>query len=176
MRASTFLPVAFLLVLGLAPALAKDLENTNPGAKPPAAAPAAPGGVATDESAAAGAVAQRFYDDYVNRYLRSKGKKPGLGIWMATRPDVSPQFKRLFAAADAKAKRSEMGGWDADPIINAQDYPDDGNMVVKGLNVNGLKAVVTMNWQRGMDAPVQVTLLRFPEGWKIHGIGGMVAK
>lgn len=150
-----------------------DLKNAE--ANRPNAA-ASPNAGPTDEAAAAGAVARRFYDDYVQRFLRAKGKKPGLAAWIAGRADVSPQFKRVFAQADAKAKRSEMGGWEADPIINAQDFPDDGGLIVKSANVSGLKASLVLNWERGMDAPVQVTLLRFPDGWKIHGIGDLVAK
>lgn len=164
------------LVLGATALSAKDIENNKGAGTARPAAPVAPITPVLDESTAAGAVAQQFYNDYVVRYLRGKGKKPKLAAWIAARPDVSVQFKRVFAQADARERRSEMGGWDHDPIINAQDYPDDANMVVKNVSVTGNRAVVTMNWERGMDLAVPVTLLRFPEGWRIHGIGGLVAK
>lgn len=170
-------PLSLVALAALSLAASVSAQDKESFKNPSAAAPGTPAiAPATDEAAAAGSVARGFYSDYVNRFLRGKGKKPGLAAWVAARPDVSAQFKRVFATADAKAKRSEMGGWEADPIINAQDFPDDGGMIVKAARVNGSKATVTMNWERGMDAPVEVTLLRFPEGWKIHGIGALVAK
>ncbi len=164
------------LRLPLAAQSTKDIENRNPataadGARPPGPAAPAPG----DEAAAAGAVTQRFYDDYV-RNLKKLGRDKARVAWLLTRSDVTPLFKRLFKQVHDQAAKSEMGGMEADPILNAQDYPDNSTMTVKGAQAAGNLATVTMNWRTGMDAPVQVKLVKYPEGWKINGIAGIVAK
>ncbi len=174
LRTLALLGVVFAAVLTVSAQEGKDIDNKPGTAAPGAPAPAVPA-PATDESSAAGAVAQSFFDDYI-RNLKRLGSDKARLAWVLARKDVTPQFKAAYQRAHAKAAKSKMGGMEADPFLNAQDYPDNSTMVVTGAQLQGTKAKVTMNWRQGMDLAVEVKLLKFPDGWKIHGIGDIVAK
>ncbi len=96
------------------------------------------------------------YKNYSDDVMARKTEQ-STSEWLKNNTEVSDSFKKSYEklVADAYKKDPEMG-LDFDPILNAQDYPDQGfevrdcdeksNLVtLKGKNVENFDVVVKVN-------------------------------
>ncbi len=68
--------------------------------------------------------ALQFVNDYV-AYNDSAGVRASSVDWLFAQPNVTETFKQKLKEA-VEAAQVEESGLDADPIINAQDFPEQG--------------------------------------------------
>jgi Protein of unknown function (DUF3828) len=123
-------------------------------------------------------VVESFYAQYYKEVLHKPGKgnsDKALTRWVTANANLSDAFKKALSRAvlDARKKDPEMG-LDADPILNAQDFPEKGYRA-KDIQVTGDKATVTME---GIDAPdfkISLALVNAGNKWKINSIGDINA-
>ncbi|WP_295448668.1 hypothetical protein [uncultured Thiodictyon sp.] len=139
---------------------------------------------ASDSSASAHAdcTAQaKVASDFINDYKRysdlpnDDGKKVTPDIWVQQNTQVTDGFKRAHKKLVGNAYQesaSEEDGLDADPIFDAQDYPDQG---FKVLRCDAATNYVTL---KGIDPnfepePYEVTVktIKTEQGWLVDGAG-----
>ena len=119
--------------------------------------------------------------DFINDYKRysdapnEDGKKPTPDIWVQKNTKVTDGFKRAHKKFVGNAYRegaSEDEALDADPIFDAQDYPDHGFKVLRcdaATNYVTLKGI-----DRNADAgsfEVAVKTIKTQQGWLVDGAG-----
>ena len=80
-----------------------------------------------------GQVALNFMNQYTG-YLQSQfpalDETPGMLEWVEAHPDVSVNFKRALSELLEEGEKEAPGyGLGFDPILDAQDFPDDGFVI-----------------------------------------------
>lgn len=126
-------------------------------------------GVCQAECGAVGEAASRFMNDYVKFVEASSGKKTteNRSQWVKRSTIVTDNFKAAYKKL-LNAASKEEGGLSADPILAAQDYPDQGYEV---LSCDEKSGYVTL---QGVGAPgfnVVVKVIQAKGGWLIEGAG-----
>lgn len=120
---------------------------------------------AADSKGTPGEVAQAFMDSYIEDANRA-GKSDPEKLIQST-PYVTDGLKK----AHAKVFKQELV--DADPILNAQDFPDKGFKVTK-VKIEGEKAQVTYEArEEGWDQTIKAQMVLVKGKWLIAHIGSL---
>lgn len=95
-------------------------------------------------------VALKFINDYII-YLEAAYKKhasPNEDDWVAKSQVVTKSFKNAYKKliADALKENPELG-FDGDPILDAQDYPEKGCSILKKDINTGYVTLIGNNWK-----------------------------
>ncbi|MBL9130403.1 MAG: DUF3828 domain-containing protein [Verrucomicrobiaceae bacterium] len=118
---------------------------------------------AADSKGTPGEVAQAFMDGYIQNATRDGDPEKLI--------QGSPYVTDGLKKAHAKVFQQELV--DADPILNAQDYPDKGFKVTK-VKIDGEKAQVTYAPREdGWDMTIKAQLVLVKGKWLIAHIGSL---
>lgn len=129
--------------------------------------------MAEDAESAAARVAQEFINDYLQLIQSPDYRTEERARRFRSDARLSKEFKERFARMEREIHRVSEIGWDYDPVLNAQDFPDRGFRVVdlkaggKDRMVGKLKALEP-GWP---SVPFSVVLEG--EHWKIDSIGAI---
>lgn len=119
--------------------------------------------LAADEKGTPTAVAQAFMDSYIQDATREGGGDPDKLV------KNSPYLTASLKKAHAKFFQQETV--DADPILDAQDFPDKGFKASQG-KIEGKKARVTYTpREEGWDLTIKAELVLVDGKWLIAHIG-----
>jgi uncharacterized protein len=139
-----------------------------------------------DSAPAAGSAADctaqaKVASDFINDYKKytdapnNDGKKVTPDIWVQQNTKVTESFKRAhkkFVGHAYQEDASEDEGLDADPVFDAQDYPD------KGFSVRSCDAATNYVMLKGIDPnaepepfEVAVKTVKTERGWLVDGAG-----
>lgn len=109
--------------------------------------------------------AQAFMDSYFT-YLNGDGKADAKKLIQES-PYLTAELKKAYA------KHMSQETVDADPILNAQDFPDKGFKVAK-TKVEGDKAQITYApRQEGWEQTIKAQLVLVKGKWLIAHIGAL---
>lgn len=112
-------------------------------------------------------LALNFINAYVkncNRMQQAKDIQTWVDSTQFTTQEFKESLKIILSEADPET------GLEADPIFNAQDYPDDGFVVEKFDQENNL---VTLRGKSMPDLVVTILLKNENNNWKIDGCGAI---
>jgi hypothetical protein len=120
-------------------------------------------------------VVNEFYKQYLG-FLKKPVKgnyNASLIAWVKTNSLLTMEYKRKFEEAILQARKEDPElGLGYDPIINAQDYPDEGFHVID-LKISGKRAT-TIGEGIGMPSlRIRVELIEIKGKWFINGIGNI---
>lgn len=110
--------------------------------------------------------------DFVNNYVENCNKmKDALSVadWVSTNKLVTKRFKEYLAKIIDEANQldPEMG-LDADPIFDAQDYPDEGFELESLDNKNN---IVHLKGKNMPDFKLKVRIVQENNDWLVDGCG-----
>ena len=121
--------------------------------------------LAADSKGTPGEVAQAFMDSYIADANRGGKSDPEKLI------QNSPYVTKGLKKAHAKVFKQEVV--DADPILNAQDFPDKGFKVTK-VKIEGEKAQITYAArEEGWDQTIKAQMVLVKGQWLIAHIGSL---
>ncbi len=116
-------------------------------------------------------VANRFMNDYKNymdNVIANKTEE-STSEWLKKNANVSENFKKSYEKLVAKAIKNDPElGLDFDPILDAQDYPDQGFEI---LSCDEKAKLVTLKGKGWEDFHVVVKVKRVESNWLIDGAG-----
>lgn len=109
---------------------------------------------------------------FINGYVENAnlmGKAIETREWANQNPLASEHFKRTLnqLIGDAEKADPELG-LDFDPILDAQDYPDEGFKVEEADEETGYVTVAGKKWT---DFKVKMKLVRAGQQWLVDGCG-----
>lgn len=120
---------------------------------------------AADDKGTPGEVAQAFIDSYIQDANRGRDSDPKKLI------QNSPYLTAGLKKAHAKIYAEDVV--DADPILNAQDYPDKGFKVTV-VKIEGEKAQITYAArEEGWDQALKAQMVLLKGKWLIARIGSL---
>lgn len=120
---------------------------------------------AADSQGTPGEVAQAFMDSYIEDANRAGKSDPEKLI------QNSPYVTTGLKKAHAKVFKQELV--DADPILNAQDFPEKGFKVTK-VKIDGEKAQITYAArEEGWDQTIKAQMVLVKGKWLIAHIGSL---
>jgi len=113
-------------------------------------------------------VALRFINGYVEDCNKMNESK-GVVEWVTASPDATANLKHeLKALVDKSYEEDPEMGLDADPIFDAQDYPDAGFEVVSTDEKTGYVVVKGINWK---EFTLTMKLVNENGKWLVDGCG-----
>jgi len=116
-------------------------------------------------------VALNFINDYAsfcNRKLLSRSDTTELD-WIQQNRVLTAQFKSAFKRIlNAANKADSELGLDADPIFDAQDFPDEGFSILATDACNGYVTVAGNDWK---DFKLVIKLTKQNNQWLVDGAG-----
>ncbi|KAA9332620.1 hypothetical protein [Adhaeribacter soli] len=116
---------------------------------------------------AASEVALSFMNNY-KAHCDSASKSMDTGKWIEFNPLLTPSFKITYKKlVDEAFKTDPELGLDADPIFDAQDYPDEGFILLE----NGENGYVTLQGKDWPDFKLVVKVIQANNNWLVDGAG-----
>lgn len=114
--------------------------------------------------------AKKFINDYIDHLQHSfKDKGPiERDQWVETNPQITTNFKSSYRAIIDKARKTDpVLGLNADPILDAQDYPDEGVVVDQCKEPD----YVTLKGNKWKEFKIVVRVIRVKDVWMMEGAG-----
>ena len=124
-----------------------------------------------DAKADATKVVDSFYTSYVATI--AKGKDGSKVVEKSA--ELSPGFKKAYAALMADANKKE-GGLDYDPIVNGQDFPDSGYAVTSMTLKDTTGSAVVSSKDKNFKNSIPIKLVKIGGKWLINGIDKLQGK
>jgi len=109
--------------------------------------------------------------NFINAYVKNCNRMQEaaeISAWIDSTQFTTQEFKESLKIILSEADPET--GLEADPIFNAQDYPDDGFVVEKFDQENNL---VTLRGKSMPDLVVTILLKNENNNWKIDGCGAI---
>ena len=124
--------------------------------------------VATTQSKPDFTVALNFINGYVKYIMAEEKNKPSRSSWVKNNVLLTPAFKASYKALE-DANDPEFG-FEADPILDAQDLPEKGFVIVKTDASQGYVTVrgVGTGWEK---FTVVLKVTKSQNKWLVDGSG-----
>lgn len=93
-------------------------------------------------------------------------------LWLQENKLVTDKFKTAYKQLEAQAKKDDPElGLDYDPILNSQEYPDNGLQILD-CNESGLVTLgnKSKEWQ---SFKVLANVIKAEKGWLVNGMGAI---
>ncbi len=108
------------------------------------------------------------YVDYLNARFERKTEQDRVE-WINEQSTVTDHFKQALDSIIAAAELKNPGrGLDGDPILDAQDYPDDGFEPEFADSVNGYLTVKGIGWESFL---ITMRVVQMDGQWMVDGAG-----
>jgi hypothetical protein len=112
-------------------------------------------------------IALKFINDYTNIFSNSDSQS-NIEKWISDNALVTDDFKTQYKLIIETAKREEPElGLGYDPILNAQDYPENGFIIIKS-DTDGFVTVQGKEWE---DFKTIIKLRLIDKKWMVDGAG-----
>lgn len=115
------------------------------------------------------AVALNFINSYIKFMISKDKRRPSCDNWIKTNILLTPSFKAKYKAmVDEAQKENPEMGLDFDPIIDAQDFPEEG-FVIKNSDPN--QGYVTVRGKKWKDFEATMKVVQLNGRWLVDGSG-----
>jgi hypothetical protein len=109
-----------------------------------------------------------FIDDYI-KYCDDRNPKPRLIEWVSKQKNVSEKFKtELKRIIEEAVKQNAEFGLGFDPILVAQDYPDDGFKISEFDSISNYLTLEAKSWK---NFKITMKMKKVKNQWLVHGCG-----
>lgn len=106
---------------------------------------------------------------FINTYIENlEGEAVELSEWVNNNPLVTQTFKDELHALVTQATDLEGNGLDYDPILNAQDYPEEGFEL---KSIDHETGYLTVNGKKWKEFTVTLKLIKADNTWLVDGAG-----
>ena len=114
-------------------------------------------------------VALKFINDYTD-YCNKQMRKENLDSnWVYKNELLTESFKSRYKTLNDSAFKEEPEvGLDADPIFDAQDYPDKGFQIIKSDKTTGFVTLQGKNWK---EFTIVLRIVSQNGKWLVDGAG-----
>ena len=114
-------------------------------------------------------VALQFINSYVRFTLSENKTTPPLTTWIQNNTLLTPSFKTQYQSIVDKATKDDPEmGLDADPILDAQDLPEEGFVLKQSDPATGYLTVRGKDWK---DFELTMKLVQQNGKWLVDGSG-----
>jgi hypothetical protein len=106
---------------------------------------------------------------FINAYIENlEGEAIELTEWVDNNPLVTKTFRDELHKLFDQETDLEGGGLDYDPILNAQDYPEEGFEL---KNMDAATGYVTVAGKKWKEFKLKLKLIKTDKGWFVDGAG-----
>ncbi len=117
-------------------------------------------------------IALDFINEYIgflNNSFTGKDWEMSIEQWLDNRSDVSSDFKNEYHRLLKEAALENPGyGLGFDPILDAQDFPDNGFELYGAVSSLGYLTVRGIDWE---DFKIRIRLVKENNKWLVYGSG-----
>lgn len=111
---------------------------------------------------------------FINSYLQIQEEKRNpeeLNNWIQTNDCLTDSFKKQYQTGYEDAYVDEEGeGYDADPILNSQDFPSDGFILKSIDEKENFLLLTSITWE---DFELPVIVQQVNNKWLVDGCGSI---